>query len=154
MFPFSSLSYSPASSNARKFELESPNILRTFVANLINRPPQKYWQYPNIITDGSCLDEAVNTMSASILSCIGDLLCTALPVPVIWSLNMPLRERISVIVLLSGGMIVTVAGILRTYFTYTSLFGEERYDQSWSTYPLWICAAVEIYLAIVSQKMS
>lgn len=92
-------------------------------------------------------------MSAGVLSCIADLLCTALPVPVIWSLNMPLRERISVIILLSAGMIVTVAGALRTYFIYSSLFGPEKYDQSWSTYPLWICAAIEIDLAIVSSQI-
>lgn len=89
-------------------------------------------------------------MSAGVLSCIADLMCTLLPIPVIWSLNMPLRERISVIVLLSAGMIVTVAGILRTFFIYKSLFGPLKYDQSWSTYPLWICAAIEIDLAIVS----
>lgn len=63
-------------------------------------------------------------------------------------LHMPLRERIGVVVLLSAGIIVTIAGVLRTVFIWQALI--ETYDESWHTYPLWICAAVEIDLAVVS----
>ena len=44
--------------------------------------------------------------------------------------------------------IVTAAGIVRTWFIYRSLFNE--WDQTWYAYPLWIAAAVEIDLGVVS----
>jgi hypothetical protein len=86
-------------------------------------------------------------MAAGVMSCVADLLCTCLPIPIIMRLHMPLRDRIGVVVLLSAGIIVTIAGILRTVFIWEALIG--TYDESWHTYPLWICAAVEIDLAVV-----
>ena len=86
-------------------------------------------------------------MAAGVMSCAADLLCTLLPVPIIMRLHMPLRDRIGVIVLLSAGIIVTIAGVLRTVFIWNALV--TTYDESWGTYPLWICAAVEIDLAVV-----
>jgi hypothetical protein len=61
---------------------------------------------------------------------------------------MPRRQRFAVGFLFGLGMIVTVAGCVRTWFIYRSLFGE--YDQTWYAYPLWIAAAVEIDLGVVS----
>lgn len=86
------------------------------------------------------------------MSCMAELLCTCLPIPIIMRLHMPLRDRIGVVVLLSAGIIVTIAGILRTVFIWQALIG--TYDESWHTYPLWICAAVEIDLAVVSHTLS
>jgi hypothetical protein len=86
-------------------------------------------------------------MAAGVMSCVADLLCTCLPIPIIMRLHMPLRDRIGVVVLLSAGIIVTIAGILRTVFIWEALIG--TYDESWHTYPLWICAAIEIDLAVV-----
>jgi hypothetical protein len=108
---------------------------------------QKYWRFPDVI-EGHCLDEGVITMVAGVMSCLADLLCTLLPIPIIMRLHMPLRDRIGVVVLLSAGLIVTIAGVLRTVFIWEALIG--TYDESWHTYPLWICAAVEIDLAVVS----
>lgn len=60
---------------------------------------------------------------------------------------MPRRQRFAVAVLFGLGLIVTVAGIVRTWYIYRSLFGE--YDQTWYAYPLWIAAAIEIDLGVV-----
>lgn len=61
---------------------------------------------------------------------------------------MPLRQRLAVAFLFGMGLIVTAAGVVRTWFIYRSLFNE--YDQTWYAYPLWIAAAVEIDLGVVS----
>jgi hypothetical protein len=63
-------------------------------------------------------------------------------------LQMPRRQRIGVVILFSIGFIVTIAGIVRTYFIYRSVI--TSYDQTWEAYPLWICAAIEIDLGVVS----
>jgi hypothetical protein len=60
---------------------------------------------------------------------------------------MPLRQRIAVGFLFSLGFIVTIAGIIRTWYIYKSLIAE--YDQTWYAYPLWIAAAVEIDLGVI-----
>jgi len=65
---------------------------------------------------------------------------------------MPRRQKFAVAVLFSFGIIVTFAGIVRTWYIYRSLIGE--YDQTWYAYPLWIAAAIEIDLGVVSQTTS
>lgn len=110
-------------------------------------PVQAYWQFPNVI-EGKCLDEGEVLLASGIITCVADLLCTILPIPAVMRLRMPLRERIGVCFLLSAGIVVTIAGIVRTYFVYQGLVA--TYDETWYTYPLWICAAIEIHLAVVS----
>ena len=95
------------------------------------------------------MNEGAATLWVGVVSCTADFLCTILPIPVVLRLRMPLRQRIGVCVLLSGGIVVTVAGIFRTWFIYKSLIS--TYDETWFTYPLWICAALEIDIAVVSQ---
>lgn len=61
---------------------------------------------------------------------------------------MPRRQRLAVAVLFGLGIVVTIAGIVRTWYIYKSLIKE--YDQTWFAYPLWIAAAIEIDLGVVS----
>ena len=67
-------------------------------------------------------------------------------------LRMPRPQRLAVGFLFSLGFIVTVAGIVRTWYIYRSLFNE--WDQTWYSYPLWIAAAVEIDLGVVRYRTS
>ena len=60
---------------------------------------------------------------------------------------MPRRQRVAVNFLFSLGFIVTIAGIVRTWYIYKSLVRE--YDQTWYAYPLWIAAAIEIDLGVI-----
>jgi hypothetical protein len=74
------------------------------------RPISAYWTFP---ARGKCIDEGKATLAGGIINCFADLLITALPIPVIMKLNMPLKQRLGVTVLLSLGLIVTIAGIIR-----------------------------------------
>jgi len=65
----------------------------------------------------------------------------------IMKLKMPLKQRLIVCLLLGLGIIVTAAGVVRTYFIWKALI--DTYDMTWFAYPLWICAAVEIDLAVL-----
>lgn len=66
-------------------------------------------------------------------------------------LHMPLKQRIGVCALLCVGFFVTIAGIIRSYYIYKSLIAS--YDETWFTYPLWIAAALEIDIAVVSRSL-
>lgn len=94
------------------------------------------------------MDEGMITLVCGIINCVADLLVTVLPIPVVMKLKMPMRQRVGVVCLLSLGFIVTIAGVVRTYYIWKSLV--DSYDQTWFAYPLWIAAAVEIDLSVVS----
>lgn len=95
----------------------------------------------------TCLNEGVVTLVAGIINCISDLQCTLLPIPLIMPLQLPLRQRLGVMLLLCLGFIVTTAGIVRSYFIWKSLISS--WDETWYAYYLWISASVEIYIAVV-----
>ncbi|KAF2876943.1 hypothetical protein BDV95DRAFT_601355 [Massariosphaeria phaeospora] len=117
-----------------------------FLSIFLCTPVENYWTFG--APADSCLDEGTATLAAGVINCIADFLCTILPIPLVSGLHMPRRQRIAVIVLFSLGFVVTIAGIIRTWFIYKSLVAE--YDQTWYAYPLWIAAAVEIDLGVVS----
>lgn len=96
----------------------------------------------------TCIDEGIAGTWLGGFNTFADLLITVLPIPVILRLQMPRRQRIGVIILLSLGFVVTIAGALRTYYLWLDLV--ESYDVTWLSYPLWISATVEIYLGLVS----
>ncbi|KAF2771064.1 hypothetical protein EJ03DRAFT_44847 [Teratosphaeria nubilosa] len=109
-------------------------------------PTQAYWE---LLPKGPyrCLNEGTVMLAGGIINCVSDLLTTVLPIPIIAKLQMPLKQKIGVGVLLSLGLIVTIAGIVRTVFIWESLIA--RYDETWYSYPLWIAAAIEIDLAVI-----
>jgi hypothetical protein len=52
-------------------------------------------------------------------------------------------------VLLGLGFIVTCAACVRSYFVWKAMI--DSYDETWYCYGLWISAAVEIDLGVVSK---
>jgi hypothetical protein len=100
------------------------------------------------MASAKCLNEGVATLIIGVFNTFGDLLITILPIPLFWRLQMPLKDRIAICLLLGLGIIVTIAGALRNFFIWYALIS--TYDETWYTYPLWICSAIEIDLAVVS----
>lgn len=78
------------------------------------RPISAYWTFP---ASGKCIDEGTVTLAAGGINCFADILITTLPIPMILKLQMPLRQRMGVVVLLSLGFIVTVAGAIRYVYS-------------------------------------
>ena len=83
-----------------------------------------------------------------IINTIADALIAVLPIPLIMRLKMPRNERIGVIVLLSVGFLVTVAGVVRTYYIWLAQVHTQ--DETWYSYPLFVAASVEVDVGIVS----
>ena len=86
-------------------------------------------------------------LGGGIVSSLSDFLTVILPIPIVMRLRMPLWHRIGVCLLLCLGVVVTIAGSIRTYYTWKSLMAS--YDETWYAYPLWIAAAVEIDLGVI-----
>ncbi|ORY02462.1 hypothetical protein BCR34DRAFT_591903 [Clohesyomyces aquaticus] len=119
-------------------------IVFIFIGIFQCNPVSDYWTGAQA---GSCLDEGIVTLAVGIINCVADINCTVLPMPMAANLQMPTRQRIAVMVLFSLGFVVTITGIVRTYYIYKSLIAE--YDTTWYAYPLWIAAAVEIDLGVI-----
>lgn len=73
-------------------------------------PVAAYWIFP---ATGKCLNEGKLTLACGIINCVLDLGITTLPIPMIMMLKMRRRQRIGVVILLSLGFVVTIAGIVR-----------------------------------------
>jgi hypothetical protein len=109
-------------------------------------PVDAFWVFPPM-QDAHCLNEGKVMLGGGVINCISDLLITVLPIPIVARLQMPVKQRIEICILLCLGFIVTIAGIVRTYFIWRSLM--QQYDETWWAYPLWIAAAVEVDLAVI-----
>lgn len=82
------------------------------------------------------------------LLCIADFVVNILPLPIVAKLKMPIRQRASIAALLCLGAVATIAGMVREYWVYRALIATT--DSTYEALPLWVCADVEIYVALVS----
>lgn len=109
-------------------------------------PVHAYWdlepQYPH-----TCLNKGAIVFSASTINIFTDVLTTLLPMPLIWKLQMPARQRLAVMAIFGLGIIVDVAGAIRTYYVWESMIAS--YDETWKGWPVLLAATVEINLGLV-----
>ncbi|KAL4807780.1 hypothetical protein BDV18DRAFT_107973 [Aspergillus unguis] len=109
-------------------------------------PIHAYWdiepQYPH-----HCLNDGAIVFSASTINIFTDVITTILPMPLIWKLKMPTRQRIAVMCIFGLGIIVDVAGAVRTYYVWQSLI--VSYDETWEGWPVLLAATVEINLGLL-----
>ncbi|KAJ9227202.1 hypothetical protein DTO027B5_791 [Paecilomyces variotii] len=94
-----------------------------------------------------CLNGNNDVFAASVVNIFTDLLCTVLPMPLIWRLKLPVRQRMAVISIFGVGIVVNVAGAIRTAFVYKSLIAS--YDSTWVGWPIFLAAAIEINLGLI-----
>ena len=65
--------------------------------------------------------------------------------PILWRLQMPLRQRIGLICIFSVGSISCIAGAMRVYY---SVVVNDAHDGTWDGFWLWTWEAVEVDLGI------
>jgi hypothetical protein len=78
---------------------------------------------------------------------IADFLVVLIPIPIVLKLSLPRFQRIIVALLLGAGFTVCFAGIARTVYMYR--LTETYYDVTWDAFPMWLSAAVKLYIGIV-----
>lgn len=87
-------------------------------------------------------------LSFSIITIFLDFALLLLPLPIVWKLQLSLKQRIAVCGLFFLGFIVCIAGIIQAYYVNKALV--HSYDETWTGWPLWIASAIEVDLGIVS----
>jgi hypothetical protein len=93
------------------------------------------------------LNDGAIVFAASVINIFTDFLVTVLPMPLIWNLKLPTRQRIAVISIFSLGIVVNIAGSVRTVYVYKSMVAS--YDTTWLGWPVLLAASVEINIGLV-----
>lgn len=94
-----------------------------------------------------CINGAQVVLGASVINVFTDFMTTVVPMPLIWKLNLPRRQRLAVIGIFGIGIVVTIASSVRTYFAWFDSFGS--YDSSWWGWAASLSAAIEVNLGLV-----
>lgn len=81
-----------------------------------------------------------------IINVINDFMVLALPIPIVWKLKLPIKQRIAVISILSISFLACIAGIIRVVYSERYI---ESYDQSWDSYGMGLSAGLELNLGVV-----
>lgn len=109
------------------------------------RPPQDYWKM-SVGPQPTCINQGTSLLIAGIINTFTDLLVVLLPMRTVWSLQMPLRQMIIIIILFGCGFVSCGAGISRTYYMYQVT---QTWDQVWASYPVWMTSAIELYVGVI-----
>lgn len=117
----------------------------------LRRPIKAYWEIEPTY-HYKCLDDPNVVFSASVINIFTDFLATTIPMPLIWSLKLPARQRLAVISIFGLGIVVNVAGSVRTVYVWKSM--KASYDMTWVGWPILVAAAVEISLGLVCQRVN
>lgn len=119
--------------------------------NNLRRPIKAYWEVEPKY-HYKCMNDPAIVFSASVINIFTDFVATAIPMPLIWSLKLPARQRLAVISIFGLGIIVNVAGSVRTVYVWKSMVAS--YDITWVGWPVLIAAAVEISLGLVCDRIN
>ena len=95
-----------------------------------------------------CINIGAVYQSLSVVNTVSEFFIALFPVIGAYTLRVDARQRWHVISLLSLGFLVTIAGCFRTFFVWKCV-APDNWDGGWWTSAQWLCAEVEINLAMV-----
>jgi hypothetical protein len=104
-----------------------------------------YWDW-NML-DPKCIDDWAGTMVAAVVNTFSEFIVATLPLMAVFFLQVDKRQRWNVVALLSLGFFVAIVGCIRCVYVWKALIS---YDLTWWAGPGWVCANVEIDVALVS----
>ncbi|PQE28968.1 integral membrane protein [Rutstroemia sp. NJR-2017a BBW] len=109
------------------------------------RPPQDYWKV-TIEPQPNCINQASSLLVAGVINTLTDFLVVLLPIRAVSTCRLPPRQTMVVSFLFTLGFLSCFAGIIRTYYMWRVT---QEWDQVWHSYPVWVSAAVELYIGII-----
>lgn len=68
-------------------------------------------------------------MSFSVITIFLDFALLILPIPIIWTLQLSMKQKLAIISLFGAGIIVCIAGIVHAHFVDIALV--KSYDETW-----------------------
>lgn len=111
------------------------------------KPLSAFWTSLATYYSHTCINVGVYMLSFSIITIFLDPLLLLMPIPIVWTLQLSLKQRIAVLTLFAIGFIVCIAGIVQAVYVNEALV--KSYDETWVGWPLWITTAIEVDLEIL-----
>ncbi|KAF2277553.1 uncharacterized protein EI97DRAFT_457554 [Westerdykella ornata] len=109
-------------------------------------PVDAYWNFTKRPFSKCVNQDAMYHANAGI-NMFTDLLVAVLPIRNLWTLRIPLRQKIAVVILLTLGWFVVIISVLRLVFLVK--VAQHPEDTTWYGGPVALWSALEINLAIV-----
>lgn len=79
-------------------------------------PREKIWN--PLMTTGHCINNSAAYLSTAIFNVITDFAILILPMPSLWKLQMPVKQKILTTAIFATGFLACVTSILRTYYAW------------------------------------
>ncbi|KAK0705585.1 hypothetical protein B0H67DRAFT_594471 [Lasiosphaeris hirsuta] len=108
-------------------------------------PIQRGWDKS---VPGICVNEQGYLFSNSAFNMAADAIVFVMPIPTLWSLQLPLRQRLILMATFTCGAVILVASIVRIYNIYKFAVPPSQ-DSTWDIAPLIIWSEIEVQLAII-----
>ncbi|TDZ28980.1 hypothetical protein C8035_v007300 [Colletotrichum spinosum] len=109
-------------------------------------PMHKNWQiYPDPGNYCQPAISKINILVTVVLNVLTDLYLLSIPIPMLWTSKLPMRKKLGLIFLFSGGLFVTMAGILRCYLIISDPINGAQQAGSW--------AVRETFVAVVTTNL-
>ena len=108
-------------------------------------PISSYWNLAR--NESDCVSEAPALLSQAATTAVCDFIVWVLPLPALYQAKLPLAQRLALITLFSFGLVVVLAGCIRTYWIHYVV--QETYDVTWYGFQLWMWTAIEVQLGII-----
>ncbi|TLD23354.1 hypothetical protein PspLS_07422 [Pyricularia sp. CBS 133598] len=98
-------------------------------------------------TPQNCINQADHLLAAGIINTVTDFIIVLLPIKTVLGLNLPRRQLVGIQVLLGGGVLATIVGAVRVYFTWESHHAADG-DITWRSHLVIALSALELYIGI------
>ncbi|CUS08050.1 unnamed protein product [Tuber aestivum] len=117
-----------------------------FILNVIFqcRPVPAYW---DLTLGGKCVDTRTSYLVSGALNTFTDFYVFFLPIKIVRRLQLPRRQKIGLLVVFAGGLVVCIAGAVRISFL-AAVFNPSS-DYTLIGTDLWIITATELDLGII-----
>ncbi|KAM5449463.1 hypothetical protein MaudCBS49596_004944 [Microsporum audouinii] len=115
---------------------------------VVCKPLSNYWKDP---LRRNCIDNNTRIISGSVPHIVTDIIIWAIPIPTLYRMYLPRREKVVLILIMSFGLVACVAAVIRLGYTYVYFY--ITYDYTWVGYNLWIWLNIETNLAVICASL-
>ncbi|KAF2684220.1 hypothetical protein K458DRAFT_303568 [Lentithecium fluviatile CBS 122367] len=131
------------------------SIVTFFVLLFVCVPPSLFWDpVGQALHPEKCMKQTTQQIFFNvngIMNIVQDVMIYVLPIPIVWKLQMPRRQKIALATLLCIGLVAVAAGCVRFYYV---LFLANEKDIWYYMAPSLNWCSIEIYAAIICSSAS
>ncbi|KAI4122827.1 MAG: hypothetical protein LQ341_007264 [Variospora aurantia] len=112
--------------------------ITTFACN----PRERIWN--PLITEYQCLDNTIGILFTCLFNIVSDLIILALPSRAVWKLKIPLKKRISIILLFATGLFACIANAVMIVYVLrmSGDHADVTYNTAWAGF--WLLAEISL----------